>query len=56
MGRKREDEKRLPVALSCTVCGSRNYKTTRARGHEGQLQLKKFCRVCEAHTLHVDGK
>jgi large subunit ribosomal protein L33 len=57
MARKdRNQTNRLQVTLSCTVCGSRNYKTTKARSDEEGLSLKKFCRVCNAHTIHIDSK
>jgi large subunit ribosomal protein L33 len=51
------DTKRIPIALCCSVCSARNYKTTKARRDGGQpLQLKKFCNTCNAHTLHIEGK
>jgi len=48
---------RISIALSCEVCGSRNYKTTKAR-REGSkpLELKKFCKTCNAHTKHKESK
>ncbi len=49
--------KRIPIALSCSVCGARNYKTTKARKDGTKpLQLKKFCSTCNAHTVHIEGK
>ena len=51
------DTKRIPIALCCSVCSARNYKTTKARKDGGRpLQLKKFCNTCNAHTLHIEGK
>ena len=48
---------RVVVSLSCSVCGERNYKTTRAvRGGTKPLELKKFCKKCNAHTLHHESK
>jgi large subunit ribosomal protein L33 len=48
---------RVPVSLSCSVCGARNYKTTRVqKAGEKLLELKKFCKVCNAHTLHRESK
>jgi large subunit ribosomal protein L33 len=48
---------RIPIALSCSVCGARNYKTTRIR-REGikPLSLKKFCKACNHHTVHIESK
>jgi large subunit ribosomal protein L33 len=47
----------VQVTLACTVCGSRNYRTTRAvkPGARG-LTLKKFCATCKQHTLHHETK
>jgi large subunit ribosomal protein L33 len=46
---------RLRVALSCTVCGTRNYKTTRPRvAGASVLTLKKYCKVCNTHTVHIE--
>jgi large subunit ribosomal protein L33 len=50
------DKTRIGITLSCTLCGTRNYKTTKARGTEGQLSLKKFCSACGTHTLHIASK
>jgi len=46
---------RLPIVLVCTVCGGRNYKTTRSRQPDNKpISLKKFCRTCDGHTLHLE--
>ncbi|HEY0222235.1 50S ribosomal protein L33 [Lactovum miscens] len=42
-------------SLACTVCGSRNYSLTlSANGREQRLEVKKFCRTCNKHTLHKE--
>ena len=48
---------RIDIALSCSECGSRNYKTTKV-ATEGApaLKLKKFCTHCNKHTLHIEGR
>ena len=47
--------KRIPIALVCSVCHSRNYKTTKARQDGAEpLKLKKFCKVCDCHTIHEE--
>ncbi|HEY6561952.1 MAG TPA: 50S ribosomal protein L33 [Polyangiaceae bacterium] len=48
---------RVSVALSCSVCSARNYKTTRIR-RDGvkPLSLKKFCKTCNHHTVHIESK
>jgi large subunit ribosomal protein L33 len=49
--------RRIPIALCCSVCATRNYKTTKSpRPNDAALTLKKFCNVCNLHTVHVEGK
>ena len=49
--------RRIPVALCCSVCSTRNYKTTKSpREDSAALTLKKFCNVCNLHTVHIEGK
>ncbi len=48
---------RVPVSLACSVCGARNYRTTRVRKQGSPpLELKKFCPTCKVHTLHKESK
>jgi large subunit ribosomal protein L33 len=48
---------RIRISLSCSVCKTRNYETTKVRREgAGPLELKKFCKTCNRHTLHVEGK
>ncbi|HEY4551719.1 MAG TPA: 50S ribosomal protein L33 [Bacillaceae bacterium] len=45
------------VSLACTECGSRNYSTDRNKDSNGsRLELKKFCKHCNAHTIHKETK
>ena len=45
------------VILTCTVCLSRNYSTFKNKQVHGErLELKKFCKKCNAHTLHKETK
>ena len=48
---------RIRIALSCSVCGNRNYKSTKSP-IEGKktLSLKKYCSHCSQHTVHIEGK
>jgi large subunit ribosomal protein L33 len=46
---------RVEVSLACTVCRARNYKTTKVKKDgAAPLELKKFCKICNAHTLHLE--
>ncbi|HVU04850.1 MAG TPA: 50S ribosomal protein L33 [Polyangiaceae bacterium] len=53
--RGRFQKKRTPVALACSVCKTRNYKTTKSRADgTAPLKLKKFCKTCDGHTIHEE--
>ncbi len=48
---------RVQIWLECTVCGSRNYRTTKkGGGGVGKISLRKFCRKCRKHTKHKERK
>ncbi len=50
-------EKSDKVILVCTVCLSRNYTTSRnKKTNLERLELKKFCKRCNAHTNHKETK
>ncbi|WP_084172031.1 50S ribosomal protein L33 [Atopococcus tabaci] len=45
------------TALACSVCGSRNYtKPVSAQPRTERLEVKKFCKYCNKHTLHRQTK
>jgi len=45
------------VTLACTSCKQRNYSTMKnKKTTPDRLELKKFCRVCRAHTIHKETK
>ena len=61
--------RRTPIVLVCTECKARNYKTTKraesasvtplgADGGDGAppVELKKFCKHCQKHTVHKETK
>ena len=52
---------RVKVTLECTECrgsqqpGVARYSTTKNRRNTtGRLELKKYCRYCRRHTVHVE--
>ncbi|NLW44137.1 MAG: 50S ribosomal protein L33 [Syntrophomonadaceae bacterium] len=48
---------RVTVSMSCTQCKQRNYMTTKnKKKHAEKLELRKYCRFCNQHTLHREGK
>ncbi len=45
------------TALACSVCGSRNYAKKVNEGNRTErLEIKKFCKYCNQHTLHRETK
>ncbi|UOE94236.1 50S ribosomal protein L33 [Alkalihalobacillus sp. LMS39] len=48
---------RTKVVLACSICASRNYTTEKNNETRGtRIEMKKFCRLCNAHTLHRETK
>ncbi|MBS4175727.1 50S ribosomal protein L33 [Bacillus sp. FJAT-49736] len=43
------------IVLACEKCGTRNY-TTSHKSQVERLELKKFCKQCNAHTTHRETK
>ena len=43
---------RESVALECSVCKRRNYRTSVQTRGGVKLGLKKYCRFCGKHTVH----
>lgn len=52
--RKPSASARVSVSLCCQVCGRRNYKTTKRI--DATLEIKKFCKLCGVHTVHIAAK
>jgi large subunit ribosomal protein L33 len=62
-----ERTRRAPIVLVCTECKARNYKTTKRAsaavlpgtdpgGATEPVELKKFCKTCQKHTVHKETK
>lgn len=50
MGAKKKDKKAI---LACVECSERNYSTDKSQSQASErLELKKYCRRCDAHTIH----
>ncbi len=46
---------RVKITLACTSCKQRNYMTTKNRhNNPDRLEMKKYCRFCDKHTLHKE--
>ncbi|OGG18382.1 50S ribosomal protein L33 [Candidatus Gottesmanbacteria bacterium RIFCSPHIGHO2_01_FULL_47_48] len=47
----------IKFGLVCTVCGSRNYVTSKNKlENKDKLTLKKYCRHCRKHTDHKENE
>ena len=44
------------VALECTTCKQRNYRTSLETREGKKLSLKKYCVSCGKHTVHNSRK
>lgn len=45
----------IKLGLVCSVCGSRNYVTSKNKlENKEKLILKKYCRHCRKHTEHKE--
>ncbi len=45
------------ITLACSECKRRNYNLTKdKRKNTDKLEVKKYCRFCNKHTLHKETK
>jgi large subunit ribosomal protein L33 len=48
---------RVGITLACTECKQRNYTTTKDKKKTAEkVELKKYCKFCNSHTLHRETK
>lgn len=48
---------RVGITMACTECKQRNYTTTKnKKKHSERIELKKYCKFCNAHTVHREIK
>lgn len=53
MAKKKEN--RVIITLACSDCKRRNYTTTKNRHKTpGRLELKKYCKWDQKHTMHKE--
>ncbi len=49
--------KRKAVHLECSDCKNRNYRYYRNRdAKKPRLEMQKFCKTCQKHTMHVEAR
>lgn len=44
------------VAMECSICGNRNYRTSKNNRNTSKLELTKFCNTCRKHLAHKEKK
>ncbi|WP_132747074.1 50S ribosomal protein L33 [Scopulibacillus darangshiensis] len=48
---------RKKIILACSICKQRNYTSTKnARTNPERVEVNKFCKTCNEHTLHRETK
>ncbi|MGF9966530.1 50S ribosomal protein L33 [Bacillus rhizoplanae] len=47
---------RKKVVLACEKCNNRNYSTMKDTSSIERLEIKKFCKTCNAHMVHKETK
>ena len=51
----KKDGHRITLGLACTVCGTRNYITSRNKlNSPDKMKPKKYCKVCKKATEHKE--
>ena len=47
---------REKAILICTECLSRNYSIDKKKDSTSRIEMNKFCKKCNKHTLHKENK
>lgn len=48
---------RVGVTLACSECKQRNYTTTKDKKKQAdKMEIKKYCKFCNTHTVHKEIK
>ena len=48
---------RVRITMACTECKSRNYTTMKNKKNTAdRLEMNKFCKFCNQHTVHRESK
>ena len=48
---------RTNITLACTECKERNYATEKnKKNNPDRMEVKKFCKKCQKHTMHKESK
>ncbi|MEO0272169.1 MAG: 50S ribosomal protein L33 [candidate division WOR-3 bacterium] len=47
---------RVKIALVCSECKRKNYYSTKNKDKKDKIELKKYCKFCNKHTVHKESK
>ena len=48
---------RVKIILACEECKQRNYDTTKNKKNTPErIEMKKYCKFCQKHTVHKETK
>lgn len=48
---------RVGITLACSECKQRNYMTTKdKKKNTEKMELRKYCKFCNTHTVHKEIK
>ncbi len=48
---------RVKIIMACADCKQRNYHTKKNRKNDpDRIEMKKYCRFCNKHTVHKETK
>lgn len=48
--------KRDIIALKCTECNTKNYTEYKTKNIKEKIEEKKYCPICQKHTVHKETK
>ncbi|MGI6668658.1 MAG: 50S ribosomal protein L33 [Acetivibrionales bacterium] len=48
---------RVKITLACVDCKQRNYHTKKNKKNDpDRIEMKKYCKFCQKHTVHKETK
>ena len=48
---------RAKITFECTECKQRNYDSIKNKKNDpDRIEIKKYCKFCQKHTAHKEGK
>ena len=48
---------RVRITMACGSCKQRNYNTMKNKKNDpDRIEMRKYCRFCQKHTVHKETK